>query len=101
MATTTGIRVQASTLWELSTSSRNAAQQNETETTQLSNMLLSRVGADWAGVASAQFQQLWNDWHNAANEVQKALDGISMLLRQAGDAYESAEHSIANTFRAM
>lgn len=60
---------------------------------------LAPLGADWAGQAQAQFQQLWSEWHTAARQLGVALEGISRLLAQAGTAYASAEAQIASTFR--
>ena len=61
---------------------------------------LAPLGADWAGQAQQQFQQLWTEWHAAATRLRAALDGISRLMSQAGQAYATAEQEIAATFRA-
>jgi WXG100 family type VII secretion target len=61
---------------------------------------LAPLGSDWAGQAQQQFQQLWTEWHTAATRLRGALDGISRLLGQAGQAYATAEQEIAATFRA-
>lgn len=55
-------------------------------------------GQDWAGQASTQFQVLWEQWHRGASQVNEALDGIAVLLRQAGSAYAQAEQQIASSF---
>jgi WXG100 family type VII secretion target len=57
------------------------------------------IGGDWAGAAAAEFQSLWSQWQSAARDLIAALDGISALLRRAGDAYAQAEARIAATFR--
>lgn len=61
---------------------------------------LAPLGSEWAGQAQQQFQQLWGEWHTAAVRLREALDGISRLMSQAGQAYATAEQEIAATFRA-
>jgi WXG100 family type VII secretion target len=66
----------------------------------LARQLAPLAGGTWAGQASTQFTQLWEQWHRSAAQLNESLQGISRLLAQAGDAYSSAETQIASTFRA-
>lgn len=59
------------------------------------------LGSDWAGVAQARFQSLWDDWQRNARGLQEALAGISALMNKAGSSYAQAEQAIANSFGAM
>jgi WXG100 family type VII secretion target len=54
---------------------------------------------EWEGAASASFQQLWQEWQSGAAQVQQALTGISALLNQAGNTYQSAEDSIRSSMQ--
>lgn len=56
-------------------------------------------GADWAGTASGQFQELYQKFDQNATGLTQALEGIGRLLGAAGTSYAEAEAQIANTFR--
>lgn len=64
---------------------------------QLSRMaseVTSVVGGDWQGVASSQFNSLWDEWQRSAAGLKDALDGISRLLGSAATQYQSTEDAI-------
>lgn len=56
------------------------------------------VGATWSGQAHAQFEALYEEWNRSALGLQQALQGISMLLAQAGRGYDEVERQIAGSF---
>ncbi len=56
------------------------------------------LGSDWAGVAQARFQALWEQWQRDSQGVHQALVGIAQLMQQAGTHYESTEQGIASSF---
>ncbi len=56
------------------------------------------VGGDWAGPASAQFTAMFDQWQRAASDLNRALQGISTLLVNAGNAYAQAEVQITASF---
>jgi early secretory antigenic target protein ESAT-6 len=56
------------------------------------------LGSDWAGVAQARFQELWAEWQRSSRGIQEALNGISVLMRQAGSNYADTEQAIASSF---
>jgi early secretory antigenic target protein ESAT-6 len=56
------------------------------------------LGSDWAGLAQAQFQQLWDQWQRDAKGLREALNGIAQMMGQASANYESTEQSIAASF---
>jgi WXG100 family type VII secretion target len=59
---------------------------------------LAPLGSDWAGMAQARFQTLWAEWQKSAEGLQHALGGISELLARAGEAYATAEGTVAASF---
>jgi 6 kDa early secretory antigenic target len=56
------------------------------------------LGSDWAGLAQARFQQLWDQWQRDAKGLREALNGIAQMMGQASANYESTEQSIAASF---
>jgi early secretory antigenic target protein ESAT-6 len=56
------------------------------------------LGSDWAGVAQARFNALWEEWQQSARGIQEALHGISQLMQQAGVNYADTEQAIASSF---
>ena len=55
-------------------------------------------GLKWRGSASEGFQLMFQDWQRGAFQVREAMDGIALLLAQAGDAFERTDEGIrANT----
>ena len=57
------------------------------------------VDADWQGAASSSFRDMWDQWHNGANQVKEALAGISRLLAQAADTYRETEDKLSSQMR--
>lgn len=95
-----GIKVTPEQLQQLSGSVGRGSGEIAGQLGVMSGAVAPLVGGDWAGAASAQFAQLWEQWQASARGLQQALDGISALLGQAGRAYEQAEQQIAASFRA-
>jgi WXG100 family type VII secretion target len=60
----------------------------------MASEVTSVVGGDWQGVASSQFNTLWDEWQRSAAGLKDALDGISRLLGSAAAQYQSTEDSI-------
>ena len=52
------------------------------------------IEGSWTGAASSQFQSLFAEWKNGADQVQEALAGISRLLRGAGEAYDTTNEQV-------
>ena len=67
---------------------------------QLQSMVQTLVDADWQGSASNSFQELWQQWHTGATQVQQALLGISQMLGKAGKVYQQTENRLATDLRA-
>jgi len=60
----------------------------------------SLVGGDWAGAASAQFEQMYTEWNQGAAQLNQALVGISELLDNAAKAYRETEEGITQSMQA-
>jgi WXG100 family type VII secretion target len=71
---------------------------NEQNTTAL-NRVNGLVGAGWEGAASSQFNTLFTQWKQGADQVQQALAGISQLLKGAGQAYAQTEEQIRSSMQ--
>ncbi|MBI3687811.1 MAG: WXG100 family type VII secretion target [Actinobacteria bacterium] len=93
-----GIKVTPEQLQSYSGTVKQRAGDVEGISTGLSKQLEALVGADWAGAASGQFGQLWQQWHKGAKDMVEALNGIAQLLNNAGTAYAEAEGQIARSF---
>ncbi|SHF83573.1 WXG100 family type VII secretion target [Jatrophihabitans endophyticus] len=66
---------------------------------QLRTQLTPLFGAEWSGVAAAQFATLYENFDQHARGLADALDGIGALLQRAGGTYADAEAHIAASFR--
>jgi WXG100 family type VII secretion target len=55
------------------------------------------VGGDWQGIASSQFNTLWDEWQRSAAGLRDALDGISRLLANAATQYQTTEDAIRSS----
>jgi WXG100 family type VII secretion target len=56
------------------------------------------LGADWAGVAQARFQELWQQWQTSSRQLQQALAEIGGLMQGAAADYEANERAVASRF---
>lgn len=75
----------------------SGAQNIESINTQLRGQV-APLGSDWAGVAQARFQQLWEEWQRSSRNLHEALTGISQLMNNAGTGYADNEAAIAQSF---
>jgi WXG100 family type VII secretion target len=95
----TVIKVTPAELTALSGGVAQGSAQIDSVLTGLARQLTPLAGGTWAGQASTQFTQLWEQWHVGAAQLNESLQGISRLLAQASDAYATAETQIASSFR--
>ena len=65
----------------------------------LRGSLAPLFGADWSGVAAAQFSTLYEQFDQHARGLSDALDAIGRLLARAGATYADVEQQIAASFR--
>jgi len=69
--------------------------------TALGGQLQPLNGGEWAGAASAAFNDLYAKFNQNAKGLTEALEGIGKLMNAAGQSYASAEQQIMNSFRAQ
>jgi WXG100 family type VII secretion target len=85
---------------ELESLSREIATGSDSIQQQLSRMhsaVQPLVGGDWEGAASTRFNELWEEWNRSAAGLKDSLDGISSLLRNAGQAYAQTEDQVRSS----
>lgn len=92
-----GIKVTPEQLRTVSAQLSSGASNIESTLGQLTGSV-TPLGSDWAGVAQVRFQELWTQWQRSAKSLNEALLGMSRLMGQAGQAYQSTEEAIARTF---
>jgi WXG100 family type VII secretion target len=95
----TGIKVTPAELVTLSGGVAQGSAQIDGILAGLARQVAPLAGATWAGEASAQFTQLWEQWHRGAAQLNSSLQGMSRLLSQASQSYAEAEAHIATSFR--
>lgn len=93
----TAFRVTPTELMELSQQVHGTSGQIEAELSGLRSRVLP-ISGTWSGQAQDRFQVLYDEWNRSAQGLQEALNGISALLGQAGQAYDDAEQRIAGSF---
>src|ERR1700741_680443 len=74
------IKVTSEQLASTASSLASGEQEISAKLGQLQSMVETLVDADWQGAASSSFQELWQQWHSGATQVQQALLGISQML---------------------
>lgn len=94
------IRVTPEQLQELGAQLSGGAGNIDAQLAAMASSLAPLTGGEWAGQASEQFRGLWEQWHESGRRLREALEGVSALLTNAGQAYAQAESSVAATFRA-
>jgi len=88
------IKVTSEDLNTLSTQVASGSSQIQDQLAQMAGQVTGVVGGDWQGVASSQFNTLWDEWQRSAAGLKDALDGISRLLGSAAAQYQTTEDSI-------
>jgi WXG100 family type VII secretion target len=90
------VKVTSEQLYTLSTNLKSGSDQVQGELATMRSQV-APLATDWQGAASANFQQLWQEWEQGAKQIQDALNGISILLVKAAQTYDSAEGAIAQS----
>lgn len=93
-----GIRVTPEQLHTVSGGVVRGSSEIDSTLAGLRAQVLPMVGGEWAGPASAQFTAMFEQWQRAAGELNRALQGISRLLANAGASYAQAEAQITASF---
>ena len=58
------------------------------------NTRISNMRSMWKGQAAAAFDQRWDGWHKAGNDLKGSLDDISRFLKTAAKAFEDADQAV-------
>lgn len=66
---------------------------------QMRGQVQGLVDGQWEGAASNSFRDLYEKWNTSAGQLQEALMGISAMLTDTGNVYESTEQELANRFQ--
>jgi WXG100 family type VII secretion target len=92
-----GIRVTPEQLQQVATQLTAGAGNVDGILAQLTNSV-APLGSDWAGMAQARFQALWEQWQRDARGLNEALTGMAQLMGQAAARYAQTEQGIAASF---
>ena len=87
------LKVTSEQLLDLSSYLNTGSQQVQSELDDMRRRL-EPLASDWEGAASGNFQALWAEWQTSARNLREALEGISTLLRNAGQTYQEAEDAV-------
>jgi WXG100 family type VII secretion target len=93
------IKVTSEQLESTASALASGEQEISAKLSQLQSMVQTLVDADWQGCASSSFQELWQQWHSGATQVQQALLGISQMLGKTGQVYQQTEDQLAAQLR--
>ena len=66
---------------------RAVVEETRTGLSSLDSRLTDLLGAGWTGQAGSAFGDVWQRWHEGADELVKGLDAMSGLLDQAAGGY--------------
>jgi WXG100 family type VII secretion target len=94
-----GIKVTSEDLHTLSGQVSGGSTTIQDQLTRLQGQVTGVVGGDWQGMASGQFNALYDEWNKSAAGLKDALDGIAKLLQNAATQYQQTEDGIANSMR--
>jgi WXG100 family type VII secretion target len=94
-----GIKVTSEDLHTLSGQVSGGSTSIQDQLTRMQNQVLGVVGGDWQGMASGQFNALYDEWNKSAAGLKDALDGIARLLQNAATQYQQTEDGIASSMR--
>jgi WXG100 family type VII secretion target len=53
------------------------------------------VNQGWGGAASAQFDAIWREWANGAQQIQEAMMNMSTYLNKAATTYRDTDNQLA------
>jgi WXG100 family type VII secretion target len=57
--------------------------------------------ATWKGTSGGAYSDVWDRWHQGADEVEKGLAMMAHLLGEAGKAYEEQEQTSSDSVRGI
>lgn len=76
---------------KISSNGNIVSEQISTATAAVQNL----VNQGWAGAASTQFDAIWREWANGAQQIQEAMMNMSAYLSKAATAYRDTDNQLA------
>jgi WXG100 family type VII secretion target len=93
------IKVTSAELRSVSGSLQNGAGTVNEQLAAMKRQVDTLVSANWTGAASASFNDMYQQWNQAAGQLSEALQGISTMLAQSAQTYEETEAALESSFR--
>jgi WXG100 family type VII secretion target len=93
------VRVTPDDLRSVSGNLSSGAGSIQEQLTQMRNQVQALVDGQWEGAASGSFRDLYDKWNASAANLHEALMGISSLLHDTGDVYETTDQELADRFK--
>ena len=93
------IQVTSESLTGVANQLGSGASEIESQLSNLKSLVSGLVSGEWGGAASQSFQELYDQWDQAALQLKESLVGISEQLSRAALDYDESENSIAGGFR--
>jgi len=59
------------------------------------------MAARWHGLSGGAYGDAWQQWHDGADEVERALSIMAKLLGEAARGFESKEEAAAQALRGV
>lgn len=93
------IQVSSESLTGVSNQLSSGAQEIESQLSNLKSLVTGLTSGEWQGEASLSFQELFEQWDQAGQQLKESLIGISEQLARAALAYEESETGVSGGFR--
>lgn len=65
------------------------------------NGTVIEMNSRWTGASGGAYRDVWQQWHEGASEVERALAVMSQLLGRAADAHAEHEQAEASELRGI
>jgi WXG100 family type VII secretion target len=70
---------------------RTVVEETRSGLSSLDGQLSSLLGSGWTGQAGSAFGDVWQRWHEGANELVRGLDAMAGLLEEAAHDYQQTD----------
>jgi WXG100 family type VII secretion target len=70
---------------------RTVVEETRSGLSSLDGQLSSLLGSGWTGQAGSAFGDVWQRWHEGADELVRGLDTMAGLLEEAAHAYHQTD----------
>jgi WXG100 family type VII secretion target len=72
---------------------RSVAEETRTGLTSLDGQLSGLLGSGWTGQAGSAFGDVWQRWHEGAEQLVRGLDTMAGMLDEAAQGYHQTDAS--------